>query len=108
MPNLIHQRCANHAHREAVARCPECGRYFCRECITEHEDRVLCKRCLAKELEPSRFKRMRAEWVLGAAYGLLGMSLAWVVFFYLGRVLLLLPDAFHEGTLWQQSWWKGP
>jgi hypothetical protein len=108
MPNLVHQRCANHANREAVARCLECGRYFCRECITEHEDRVLCKQCLEKALEPSGFAKIRTGWVLGVVHGLMGLSLAWFVFFYLGRVLLLLPDAFHEGTIWQQSWWKMP
>ena len=34
--------------REAVARCPECTQFFCRECITEHDDRVLCSACLKK------------------------------------------------------------
>ena len=48
MQNSFHQRCFNHAGREAVARCPECGQFFCRECITEHEDRVLCSACLKK------------------------------------------------------------
>ena len=36
MSNLIHQRCSNHPGREAAVRCPECGRFFCRECVTEH------------------------------------------------------------------------
>ena len=45
---LAHQRCFNHATREAVARCPECHHFFCRECITEHDDRVLCTGCLKK------------------------------------------------------------
>ena len=48
MQNLAHQRCFNHAVREAVARCPECGQCFCRECITEHDDRVVCAACLKK------------------------------------------------------------
>ena len=42
MEDLVHQRCFNHMLREAVACCPECRRYFCRECVTEHEDKVLC------------------------------------------------------------------
>ena len=46
--NLTFQRCFNHAAREAVARCPACGHYFCRECITEHDDRVICAACLRK------------------------------------------------------------
>ena len=32
MNDLLYQRCFNHVLREAVARCPECLRYFCREC----------------------------------------------------------------------------
>ena len=44
---LSAQRCFNHAGREAVARCPECSRYFCRECISEHRGRVVCAGCLA-------------------------------------------------------------
>ncbi|MCI0613826.1 rhomboid family protein, partial [bacterium] len=42
-PELISkQRCFFHSQREAVVRCPECGRYYCRECVTEHLDRLLC------------------------------------------------------------------
>jgi hypothetical protein len=48
MQNLLLQRCFNHGMREAAARCPECGRFYCRECITEHDDRVLCSACLKK------------------------------------------------------------
>ena len=43
---LRHQRCYHHHGREAVVRCPECGRFYCRECVTEHDDRMLCSRCL--------------------------------------------------------------
>ena len=40
--------CKIHPAREAVARCPECSSYYCRECITEHEFRMVCASCLAK------------------------------------------------------------
>ena len=46
--DLSLQRCRNHAEREAVARCPGCGHHFCRECVTEHDDRILCAACLRK------------------------------------------------------------
>jgi len=36
-----------------------------------------------------------------AACGLSPLA-AWMVFYHLGRMLLLLPGAFHEGTLWSQ------
>src|SRR5580658_7631208 len=35
---LLDQRCFNHDLREAVAQCPSCKRFFCRECVTEHAD----------------------------------------------------------------------
>ena len=47
------QRCLHHGEREAIARCPECGSFFCRECITEHDERVLCASCLAKITRPA-------------------------------------------------------
>jgi hypothetical protein len=40
----------------------------------------------------------RAAGVLGAFTGLL---LAWLFFYYAGRVLILVPSAVHEGTEWQ-------
>jgi len=99
--DLAHQRCFNHADREAVARCPECRRYFCRECVTEHEDRVVCATCLAHlaGLDGQRARRLGA---LGrAARFAAALLLVWLVFYGLGQGLLALPNSFHEGTLWQ-------
>jgi hypothetical protein len=33
----------------------------------------------------------------------LGLLLAWVLFYGLGRVLLQLPSALHEGTIWHTA-----
>ena len=44
----IRQQCWNHESREAVCRCPGCGRSYCRECVTEHGARLLCAACLRK------------------------------------------------------------
>lgn len=105
MNDLIHQRCFNHRAREAVARCPECRRFFCRECITEHADRVLCSTCLQKVLAP-RTERLRTfKFFFALIQCFIGIILAWLFFFYLGQLLLLLPDSFHNGTLWQSPWW---
>lgn len=104
MPNLFLQRCLNHAQREAVARCPECGGFFCRECIAEHEDRVLCASCLKKRLHRSESRRsllLIAGRVAQAAFGFL---IAWFFFFAIGGKLLQLPDLFHQDTLWQSPW----
>ncbi|MGD8283428.1 MAG: hypothetical protein PVG70_03255 [Desulfobacterales bacterium] len=101
MSDLTHQRCYNHMFREAAARCPECARFFCRECITEHEDKVLCSSCLHKRLKPTDVKISRFQWMLNLGYFFLGLLLLYVLFFYFGRILLLLPSSFHEGTLWK-------
>jgi hypothetical protein len=104
MQSLAHQRCFNHALREAVARCPECKQFFCRECITEHEDRVVCTVCLKKLAHQPRRQRLAFAWIFRLAQCALGIMIAWYFFFLIGESLLKLPNSFHEGTLWQVHW----
>ena len=103
MAVLVTQRCLHHPLREAVARCPECGQFYCRECITEHDDRVLCASCLqrlaAKKTAPHR-RLAPLLRVVAAGFGLL---VAWVFFFIVGRVLVNIPAEYHEGTVWQRG-----
>ena len=102
MMDLSTRRCHNHPHREAAARCPECGRFFCRECVVEHEARVLCASCLATLLQPSRKRGLRVLGLLGRAARVAGgFLLLWLFFYYLGRILLAIPTSFHEGTVWK-------
>jgi hypothetical protein len=100
MPDLSQKRCFNHALREAAARCPECGQFFCRECITEHEDRVLCTSCLKKLARSQSSKRRTFAGVMRVVRLALGILIAWFFFFLIGEALIRLPDSFHEGTLW--------
>ncbi len=37
--------CKNHAEVPAVAECPECGSYYCRDCMTIKKGRLLCREC---------------------------------------------------------------
>lgn len=104
MPALTYQRCFNHAAREAVARCPECKQFFCRECITEHDDRVLCAACLkAKARVPLR-KRRGFAVLIRTVQCAVGILIAWFFFFLVGETLLRTPHSFHEQTLWQVPW----
>ena len=32
-----------------------------------------------------------------------GLVLAWFVFYVIGRMLLALPDSFHDGSLWESG-----
>jgi hypothetical protein len=94
------QRCARHPAREAAARCPGCGGFFCRECVVEHEGRLLCSACLAKQeagggSRRGRWLAVRRQLALAAAVFAAGL-----VFYALGSVLLSVPPAFHEGTIW--------
>ena len=108
MQDITHQRCLNHMLREAVARCPECGRFFCRECITEHEDKVLCAACLRKRLKPAGQHFQRFQWIFRSGYFLAGVVLLYIIFFYFAQMLAALPTDFHEGTVWQTGWWERP
>jgi hypothetical protein len=100
MSSLVHQRCFNHAAREAVARCPECRQFFCRECITEHDDRVLCAGCLKKLARTPLAPSPAFLKLLRLAQCALGILIAWFFFFMIGESLLRIPAKFHEGTLW--------
>lgn len=105
MTSLLQQRCFNHAFREAVARCPDCGRYYCRECITEHEDKVLCATCLSEKALKTPGKKRTFGGFLQAVFSFsLGLTSIWIIFYYLGRVLVTLPSSFHDGTLWKGLW----
>ena len=100
MNDILIQKCFNHPGREAAARCPECGRFFCRECVTEHQDRVLCASCLNMRLEKDSTKKRRLAAVLGLGQGLLGLWAAWLFFYFLANILVSIPSNFHEGVFW--------
>jgi hypothetical protein len=104
VPNLSQQRCFNHFQREAVARCLECRQYFCRECITEHDDRSICAACLRKLLERPLRRRRVLTGIFQLGQCLLGVMVLWFFFYEAGEKLLAVPAAFHEGTLWQVNW----
>lgn len=105
MSSLALQRCWNHGSREAVARCPDCGRSYCRECVVEHEDRIICSSCLAKittaTVKPARTWNFRPALRFVAAFT--GVIVAWVLYFGLGRGLLAIPDESHAESLWKRT-----
>ena len=104
MVHLIHQRCYHHSDREAVARCPECSRFYCRECITEHDDRMLCATCLSHLSASQDASRLgRLYWLVPLLQFGGGLLLIWVLFFYIGSMLIAMPTTFHEGTFWEQG-----
>jgi len=102
---ISRQRCFNHATREAAARCPECGRYFCRECVTEHEDRLICAFCL-KRLGLRPQGRRPSAILVRSTQVLVGLVILWSAFYLLGRLLLTIPSSFHDRGVVQEEAYK--
>lgn len=96
--SLAQARCFKHVDREAVAKCPECGRFYCRECVTEHEGRVVCRSCLDallaenEKATPGWIKAL-GEWALAGVGGVIAVY----AFYLMGRILLRIPSQFHSG-----------
>jgi len=108
MVSLAEQRCLNHALREAVARCPECRQFFCRECVTEHDDRALCAACLKKLTKSVAERRFLFANFAMAGKVFVGVLTIWIFFYAVGRNLLAIPDSFHEGTVWRSLLFNEP
>lgn len=108
MSGLTQQRCFNHLLREAVARCPECRQHYCRECVTEHDDRLICASCLKRSTAAASTPRQ--AWRVAARLALFGAGFfcIWLFFYAFGDMLLSLPTSFHEMTVWKDNWWKTP
>jgi hypothetical protein len=101
---LAQQHCLNHPAREAAAQCPQCRQFFCRECITEHDDRILCAVCLRRLAQAAGAPRrpLRALGRAGLAAG--GLLTAALFFYWVAQILLLIPAPWHDGTLWKSFW----
>ncbi|MDR3555508.1 MAG: hypothetical protein P4L55_12200 [Syntrophobacteraceae bacterium] len=99
MEEIIRRRCLNHVNREAVAVCTRCSHSFCRECVAEYDQRVVCARCLAALEKAPREKRARWMGLLQTAWCGLSFIFLWAVFYYLGKILLAAPSAFHKSLL---------
>lgn len=97
---MLDQRCFHHEFREAASRCPVCLRYFCRECVTEHQDRVLCTECLKKTVARGEEHATVLRRLLQALLPVAGLLMAWLFFYAIGRTLLAIPAAVHDGTVW--------
>ena len=103
MSTLFQRRCANHPGREAGARCLECQQFFCRECVTEHADRLICSACLRKLTARTEQRSGALAGLVRAAQCVAGVLLCWAFFQVLGKLLLQMPSEFHEGTIWQSG-----
>lgn len=104
-PPAPRRRCARHEEREAVGRCTGCEGGFCRECLTEHEDRLYCGTCFASRAGAGGrgATGRRAGWKHWKKGALAAGSLLCLTagFYGLGRVLAAIPADIHDGTVWR-------
>ncbi|MGC2422037.1 MAG: hypothetical protein WA405_10350 [Candidatus Acidiferrales bacterium] len=89
---LRHARCLFHPLREAAARCPHCGGTFCRECVTDEDDKLACPPCLRRMTrspapKPSLLRRFRQ-----VAVGLAALASLMALFFALLRWRVNRPE----------------
>lgn len=88
MTGLAAARCLNHEAREAVSRCPSCGNYFCRECVTIFEDRVACASCLKVASDQKPATPQSGLGISGMLLALAGLLSAWFVFYAAAWIIL--------------------
>ncbi len=100
--NITHCKCYNHASREAVARCPQCSHYFCRECITEHDDVIMCAICLEKASNSTKQKGHFLSHLIVVMLCSFSFFVLWLIFYYFGQQINAIPDGFHKETLWNK------
>lgn len=106
--DIVHMRCFNHAQREAAARCPQCARHFCRECVSEHAGRFLCAACMVS-LTPGRANTKPARARLRPFLQIfLGVGLLWTLFYAMGAGLLQVPAVFHDQADASAIYWEEP
>lgn len=108
MSVLAQQRCFNHALREAAARCPACGHFYCRECITEHEDRVICAACLVRLSGATASVGKRFAAVIRGCQFAIGFLVVWLFFYWVGDMLLSISSSYHESGVWRGKWLEEP
>jgi hypothetical protein len=69
----------------------------------DHAGRLLCASCIAKLTVVAAVERGSRWPGIRRVIGLgLAVAMAWTAFFIVGKVLLAIPSAVHEGTIWKK------
>jgi len=95
MTHFGQQRCFIHPSREAVSLCLECRHAFCRECVVDHDGRLVCATCLARlRATVARDNRVLRGLRTGIA-GVLAVLFCWMIFYMFGRLLMMSAPEHH-------------
>jgi hypothetical protein len=97
---LVALKCEVHAMREAAARCTVCSHHYCRECIQEHEGRMVCGNCLSlkSSLEPKHFAGFK-EMLVRLVMALASAALLWGAFWCIFTIGSLLPAEVYKSPV---------
>jgi hypothetical protein len=71
-----------------VCHCPACQRFFCRECVVSFDGRLLCAPCIARASQGPVALEKGTSHVGQILLGALALLFIWVVFYFLGWVIL--------------------
>ncbi len=96
------RRCVRHSSREAAARCPGCGEFFCRECVVEHDGKLLCATCISRTAGAREVRRQRLVALRRVSSVTAASLMLWMLFYAMGALLLKTPADFHDGTIWKK------
>ncbi|HEX2711555.1 MAG TPA: hypothetical protein VHM88_04935 [Candidatus Acidoferrales bacterium] len=89
---LRHAHCLFHPLREAAARCLHCGGTFCRECVTDEDNKLACPPCLRRMARPPASKPSLARRLRQVLAGVTALACLAALFFALLRWRVNTPE----------------
>lgn len=63
---------------------------------------MVCADCLAAESQARTERKRRFGLLAEAAGGVLGFLAVWGVVAFAGKLMILIPDRFHDASIWEE------